>query len=137
VGRLDLAERGRRERVLVEGGKALREGRAELSLRQAPDRAEVFRRHLVLQPRQLGGDLVGQDVEARREELADLDEHAAHAPGQGAESRGQAAQARGSGAPDRTSQADQREEQLPQDQRAERPREEQDDSYVARAEHDV
>ena len=48
-------------------------------------RVERLGRDLVLQPLELAGDLRGQDVEARREELPDLDHQAAEIGGEHAE----------------------------------------------------
>ena len=71
---VDLRERGRRERLAVEGGEELIDALAELG---ADDRERTLGRegrHLVLEPRELRDHLRWEHVHSRGEQLTDLDE---------------------------------------------------------------
>ena len=81
---MDLGERGGADRLGGDPGEDLGERASEILLDLAHDVREALRRHLVLEPGELLGDLRRQDVHPGGEELAELDEHAAHLAGEGA-----------------------------------------------------
>ena len=69
-----LADRGSRDRRLVEGEERLLDREPELLLDHPAHVRERKRRHVVLQPAELGDDVGRHHVRPRREELAELDE---------------------------------------------------------------
>ena len=69
-----LADRRRGDRPLVELGEQLARRLAELLAQALLDLGVGPRRHLVLQPLELGAELLGQKVRHDRDELPDLDE---------------------------------------------------------------
>jgi hypothetical protein len=75
---MHLAERGRGQRGRVELREALREPDTELARDDLLDLGERKRRDVVLEAAQRLDVRGGQDVGARREELAELDEGGAH-----------------------------------------------------------
>ncbi len=128
---MDLAERGGGQRRLVDRDDFLRK-RAELLVDDPPDRGERLRRHFVLEPRQLGGELLRQDVDARRQELAHLDQHAAHLHGQPPEAGGNPTKTRGARPLDEPAEAKPGQQPFPDDQSERRAGEEADDAPIAR-----
>ena len=72
-----LGDRGRGQRLLLEAGEHLGNGRAQLFLDQCHGPGRLERRHLVLQQRQFVGDVLGQQDAAGGENLPELDEHRA------------------------------------------------------------
>jgi hypothetical protein len=79
---VDLGERGGADRLGGDPGEDGRQGEREILLDLAHDRREALGRHLVLKAGELSGDLGGEDVDPGREELAELDQHAAHLAGE-------------------------------------------------------
>ena len=72
-----LADRGRGQRLSVEGGKRLLDGLAELAGEDLGDLVGWDRGHVRLQVRELGGERLGQQVAAGGGDLPELDEHPA------------------------------------------------------------
>ena len=72
-----LGDRGGGDRLGVEGGEHLLDGPAQPGLEQLPDRLRRGRGDLVLEPAQLGHHPGREQVGAGRQDLAELDEHAA------------------------------------------------------------
>ena len=75
-----LGDRGRGDRPVVEAREQLGERPAELALDQLAGERAVERRQVVLQLREIGGELLAEQVGAGREALAELDEARARAP---------------------------------------------------------
>ncbi|SAJ33735.1 Uncharacterised protein [Enterobacter cloacae] len=71
---VDLGHRGRGQRFAFEAGEDLFDLRAQLFLDALDRQLRREGRHLVLQPGQFVGDVVGQQVAAGGENLAELDE---------------------------------------------------------------
>ncbi len=115
TGAVDLTEGGGGQRRRVEPVENLFQGRAELSLHDLAQRLHGLRGDFVLQAGQLGGDVFGEHVDARRHELAHFDPHAAQLDGQGAVAlRGAVVAARRAAARHRP-QADAAQYNIPQD----------------------
>ncbi|MOA08739.1 hypothetical protein D3C78_1285300 [compost metagenome] len=74
---MHLGHRGGGQRLALEAAEHLVDGRAELLLDQRHRLLGRERRHLVLQVRQLVGDVRRQQVAAGGQQLAELDEHRA------------------------------------------------------------
>ena len=74
---MHLADRCRRQRLLVELGEQALDRLAELLANRPLDVRERERAHVVLQAAQLGDDVGRHDVGPRREQLAELDERRA------------------------------------------------------------
>ena len=81
---MDLRERGGAHRLGGEGGEDGVQRSPEIRLDLPHDVGEALGRHLVLEAGELAGDLGRQDVDPRREELAELDQHAPHLAGESA-----------------------------------------------------
>ena len=77
AGAVHLAERGRGDGRLVKGRKDLVHG-AQLLGDPLHDLGKRRGRHLVLELGEFVGVFLGKDVDAGGQELADLDQHAAH-----------------------------------------------------------
>ena len=79
-----LADRRRRERLPVELREQRLESRSELGLEHFGDPLARFGRYVLLETGELGADVAGQEVDASRGDLAELDVDAAgrleHAP---------------------------------------------------------
>ena len=86
-GPVRLAERGSSQRLWFDVGKMAIQV-AQLGAHHVEHRLAPFWRHLVLQPLQLFGDLRRQNVHAGAEELAELDQDAAHLDGELAKAAG-------------------------------------------------
>ncbi len=76
-GAVHLADRGRRDRPLLELDEELLELEPELALDDLAHRGERHGPHVVLEPAQLGDDVRRHDVGAGREQLPELDERRA------------------------------------------------------------
>src|SRR5581483_2861019 len=72
-GRVDLRDRRRRDRGLVEAREDFVEGSPEVLLDDAPHDVERLGAHLVATEPELGDELFGKDALARREDLPELD----------------------------------------------------------------
>src|SRR5262245_41566870 len=72
-GRVNLADRRRGQRFVVEVGKELVDGTAELGLDGRVDRFGRVGGDICLKIRQFGGERQANNVRARREDLAELD----------------------------------------------------------------
>ncbi len=134
-GPVDLAQRGGGEGHFLERGEPFGQRRAQLGLGHLADVGEGFRGDLVLQPGQLGRDLLGEHVETGGEELSHLDEYPTHVDRQRAKIRGDVAQPVGARALHPSAKAQARQDQLPGDQAEGDAGEEQDDTTVACTEH--
>ena len=77
-----------RQRFGFEALESFLERRAQFRLGQLANRREVLRRDLILQARELLGNLRRQHIQTRGKELSHLDHHAAHADRHGAETGG-------------------------------------------------
>ena len=77
-GEMDLGDRGGGDRRVVEAGEQRVDRLAELGLDGAPRLGAGEGRQVVLQLRQVGGDLFAQKIGAGRQRLAELDEGRAH-----------------------------------------------------------
>ena len=128
-----LPERRGGDRLGRDGGEDLAEGHAELGLGQRPDLGEGNRRDLVLQALQLLRDLGRQDVEPRRQVLADLDHQAAEIERERVESPGEATHAPGPGPLGQTPQAEAGQDEFEPPGDGEMPRGEPQDAAVPRA----
>ena len=71
---IDLADRCRRDRALVELGEHLRDRRAELLFELGPHLLERHRRHVVLQALEFLDDVGRDEVRSRRHDLTELHE---------------------------------------------------------------
>jgi hypothetical protein len=71
---VDLRDRRRGERTTVELGENLLDGPAEGHCERGGRLVAGERRHLVLELRELGGDIGRQQIGTHRERLAELDE---------------------------------------------------------------
>ena len=85
AGPVHLGEGRRGLRHRLEARENLLHRPPELSGDQGPDIGQRLRRHLILQPLQLIGDRGWQDIDARAEELPQLDQDAALRHGEPAE----------------------------------------------------
>src|SRR5207249_8844705 len=90
-----------------------------------------LRGNFVLQPGELRRNFFRQDVDARREELSDLDEDAAHLDGEHPETGSDSMEARRTGALDDAAESDPREHPLPDDEPENGAPEEADDAAIA------
>ena len=74
-GEMDLGDRGGGDRHVLEGGEeALRSARPNSASTMARAASPGKRRQTILQLRQVGGDLLAEEIGAGRQELAELDE---------------------------------------------------------------
>ncbi|KTE93233.1 hypothetical protein AT727_25150 [Desulfitobacterium hafniense] len=127
---MGLAQGGGRERRLVERLEGLGQRAPELLLGAPPDVGERSRGHLVLQTRQLLGDLGRQHVQTRREELADLDHQPTHGQGERPEPDRRATVPARSAAVRPPLQPQPGQDELPEDEPRRHPGEERDDPAV-------
>src|SRR5262245_18288121 len=113
---MNLPERRGGEGHFLNRDEPVEELATELALNDAAYVDEGFSWDFVLESCQLFGDFLGQDIHPRREELADLDEHAAHLDGERSEACGDLTQAFRSRAFCATPQPDLVEEPFPSDE---------------------
>ncbi len=134
-GTVHLAQGGRRQRLRIEFQEFLFQRGAEFGFGHPPDVGEVFGRHFVLQSGQLGGDHLRQHVDARGQELPDLDHHPAQSDSKQSEISCAAFQALLPGALRPAAQSQARHQQIPEDDAQDDACKEGDDTQVAQAEH--
>ena len=127
---MNLAERSRGKRRLVDPRVVIREHLAQLSLCLGADVGERLGGDFVLEVGEFVGDLDRQHVESCGKELADLDHQPAHADRQCAKAHGDPLVASGSRRACPATQAKTRQDGLPHDEASDGPSEEEDDTPV-------
>ena len=118
-----LAERCRGDRNGVDRGVGTLERQTEFTLDLLDDAVERLGRYLVLQPFELTRDLWGQHVEARRQELPDLDHEPAEVGREVVEASRQLLQATGAASRGKPRKADARQHEFEPPRLRERTRE--------------